>query len=302
MFNVGLALEIVVSGIGLGSLYALVAIGFSLIYKVTDVLNFAQGQIALVGAYAIVVFAGLEFVGPFTAVALAILLGVALGIVLERAIFRYFVGEPVLSIIIVTLALIGIFQGTVRMVPRGGPTFRGYPDAILVDFSVPLVMGVTMRGTFALGVVFALATMLLLMAFFKYTVMGSVLRASASDEQAAMALGVSIERNIMIAWTLSSVITVIGGILLAMARGGAGMAIEATGIVILAAVILGGLDSIPGAFIGSIVVGLLEQLGTFYIEPYLGPGFGPVLPLLFLLVVIVVIPYGLFGTERIERL
>lgn len=302
MVNVAVLLELVISGIGLGSLYALIAIGFSLIYKVTDVLNFAQGQIALVGAYGVVVFAGLEFVGPFAAVGLTLLLGLVLGIVLERGIFRWFVGEPVLSIIIVTLALIGIFQGIVRLVPRGGPTFRGYPDVLLVDFTVPIAMGVTMRGTFVLGVLFALATVVALMAFFKYTVMGSILQASASDEQAAMALGVSIERNIMIAWTLSVFITVIGGILLAMARGGAGMAIEHVGIIILAAVILGGLDSILGAFIGSLVVGLLEQLGAFYVEPIVGPGFGPVLPLLFLMIVIVIIPYGLFGTERIERL
>lgn len=295
-------LELTIAGIGLGSLYALVAIGFSLIYKVTDVLNFAQGQIALVGAYGVVIFAGLEFIGPFAAVGLAILLGVILGIVLERGIFRWFIGEPVLSIIIVTLALMGIFQGIIRLAPRGGPTFRSYPAEILVDFTVPIGMGVEMRGTFVLGVFFAIVTVVLLMAFFRYTVMGSTLRASASDEQAAMALGVSIERNIMIAWTLSCVITVIGGILFAMARGGAGMAIEHVGIIILAAVILGGIDSIPGAFIGALVVGLLEQLGGFYIEPYVGAGFGPILPLVFLMVIIVVIPYGLFGTERIERL
>ena len=294
--------ETLISGIGVGSLYALIAIGFSLIYKVTDVLNFAQGQIALVGAYGVVILSAVFGLSPFVAVAATILLGILLGVVLERGIFRWFIGEPVLSVIIVTLALIGIFQGIIRLAPAGGPNFRGYPEALLVDWSIPLPMGISLRGEFAIGVVLALAVMGVLMAFFRYTVMGAVLRASASDEQAAMALGVSIERNILIAWTISIVITVIGGMLLAMSRGGAGMAIEHVGIVILAAVILGGLDSIPGAFIGSIVVGLLEQFGTFYLEPYVGPGFGPVLPLVFLMVVIVVIPYGLFGTERIERL
>lgn len=295
-------LEVTLSGIGLGSLYALVAIGFSLIYKVTDVLNFAQGHIALVGAYGVVVIIAVFGLGPYAAVLATIAMGVALGVVLERGIFRWFIGEPVLSIIIVTLALIGIFQGIVRLVPSGGPLFRGYPDALLVGWSVPLPMGISLRGTFALGVLLSLLVVLVLMAFFRYTVMGAILRASASDEQAAMALGVSIERNILIAWTLSIVITVIGGMLLAMARGGAGFGIQHVGIVILAAVILGGLDSIPGAFLGSLVVGLLEQYGTFYFGPYVGPGFGPVLPLLFLMVIIVVLPYGLFGTERIERL
>jgi len=302
MVNWSVFFETLISGIGVGSLYALIAIGFSLIYKVTDVLNFAQGQIALVGAYGVVILSAVFGLSPFVAVAATILLGILLGVVLERGIFRWFIGEPVLSVIIVTLALIGIFQGIIRLAPAGGPNFRGYPEALLVDWSIPLPMGISLRGEFAIGVVLALAVMGVLMAFFRYTVMGAVLRASASDEQAAMALGVSIERNILIAWTISIVITVIGGMLLAMSRGGAGMAIEHVGIVILAAVILGGLDSIPGAFIGSIVVGLLEQFGTFYLEPYVGPGFGPVLPLVFLMVVIVVIPYGLFGTERIERL
>lgn len=297
----GVLAETVISGIGLGSLYALVAIGFSLIYKVTDVLNFAQGQIALVGAYGVVIFASLGL-SPVAAVVATILVGVMLGVVLERGVFRWFIGEPVLSIIIVTLALIGIFQGIIRLAPSGGPNFRGYPQALLVDWSVPLPGGITLAGEFALGVTLALGVMGLLMAFFRYTVMGAVLRASASDEQAAMALGVSIERNILVAWTLSIVITVVGGMLLAMSRGGAGMAIEHVGILILTAVILGGLDSIPGAFIGSLVVGLLEELGTFYLDGVIGPGFGRVLPLVFLLVVIVIIPYGLFGTERIERL
>lgn len=302
MVNWQVFLEILISGIGIGSLYALVAIGFSLIYKVTDVLNFAQGQIALVGAYGVVVLAALFGLPPFAAVVATIVLGILLGVVLERGIFRWFIGEPVLSVIIVTLALIGIFQGIIRLAPAGGPNFRGYPEALLVDWSVPLPAGISLRGEFAIGVVLSLAVMGVLMAFFRYTVMGAVLRASASDEQAAMALGVSIERNILVAWTLSIVITVIGGMLLAMSRGGAGMSIEHVGIVILAAVILGGLDSILGAFVGSIVVGLLEQFGTFYLEPYVGPGFGPVLPLVFLMVLIGVIPYGLFGTERIERL
>lgn len=297
----GVLLETIISGIGLGSLYALVAIGFSLIYKVTDVLNFAQGQIALVGAYGVVIFAGMGL-SPVAAVIATILVGIMLGIVLERGVFRWFIGEPVLSIIIVTLALIGIFQGIIRLAPDGGPNFRGYPQALLVDWSVPLPGGISLSGEFALGVGLALGVMALLMAFFRYTVMGAVLRASASDEQAAMALGVSIERNIMVAWTLSIVITVVGGMLLAMSRGGAGMAIEHVGILILTAVILGGLDSIPGAFIGSLVVGLLEELGTFYLDSVVGPGFGSVLPLVFLLVVIVIVPYGLFGTERIERL
>lgn len=309
MVDFGTLLDVVVSGVGLGALYALVAMGFSLIYKVTGVLNFAQGQLALVGAYGVVVFATPSLLGvgfpALVALALTIVLGIVLGIALERVVFRQFIGEPVLSVIIVTLALGGIFTGTLRFLV--GPNFRAYPEALQPEWSVSLPLGVSVSAAFAIGVVLSLFVVVALMLFFRYTVSGSILRAAASDQQAAMVLGVSIERTIVVAWTLSIAITAIGGILLAMSSGGASFSIETTGIIIFAAVVFGGLDSIPGAFIGAIVVGLLQELGSYYLEGGsaifdFGPGFGEILPLIFLLVVIVVKPYGLFGTERIERL
>jgi branched-chain amino acid transport system permease protein len=304
MVDVSTLFDITVSGVGLGALYALVAMGFSLIYKVTGVLNFAQGQLALVGAYGVVVFATPSLLGvgfpALVALALTIVLGVVLGVALERVVFRQFIGEPVLSVIIVTLALGGIFTGTLRFLV--GPNFRAYPSVLQPGWSLSLPLGASISAAFAIGVALSLVVVAGLMLFFRYTVSGSILRAAASDQQAAMVLGVSIERTIVVAWTLSIAITAIGGILLAMASGGAGFTIEAVGIIIFAAVVFGGLDSVPGAFIGAIVVGLLQELGSFYVEPFAGPGFGQILPLIFLLVVIVVKPYGLFGTERIERL
>jgi branched-chain amino acid transport system permease protein len=293
-----------VDGIGLGALYALVAMGFSLIYKVTGVLNFAQGQLALVGAYGVVVLSTPALVGLGLPAALGlvgtILFGIFLGVALERVVFRNFIGEPVLSVIIVTLALGGIIEGTVVWLL--GPNFRPYPDVLSPDWSVGLPLGASISASFAIGVALSLVVVLALMAFFRYTVMGSVLRAAASDEQAAMVMGVSIERTIIVAWTLSITVTAVGGVLLAMARGGAALSIEAVGILIFAAVVFGGLDSVPGAFIGAIVVGLLEELSSFYLEGFFGPGFGQIAPMIFLLAVIIVKPYGLFGTERIERL
>jgi branched-chain amino acid transport system permease protein len=301
--------DIFVSGVGLGALYALVAMGFSLIYKVTGVLNFAQGQIAMVGAYGVVIFGTSALLATaipaYAAVALTIVVGIVLGLLLERVIFRQFIGEPVLSVIIVTLALGGIFEGFIAFL--FGRNFKAYPQELAFNWSVGLPFGASIQGAYAVAVVIALIIVAALMLFFSSTVIGSILRASASDEQAAMVLGVSIERTIALAWTISIAITAIGGILLAMSSGGAAFSIENTGIIIFAAVVFGGLDSIPGAFIGSIVVGLLQELGSFYLEGGaaiidFGPGFGEILPLIFLLVVIVVKPYGLFGTERIERL
>jgi len=301
--------DIVVSGIGLGALYALVAMGFSLIYKVTGVLNFAQGQIAMVGAYSVVIFGTAALLATplpaWGAVVVTVLIGIVLGLLLERVVFRQFIGEPVLSVIIVTLALGGIFEGLIAFL--FGRNFKGYPEALTFGWEVGLPFGASIQGAYAVAVLFALVVVAALMLFFRQSVTGSILRAAASDEQAAMVLGVSIKRTIALAWTISIAITAIGGILLAVSSGGASFSIETTGIIIFAAVVFGGLDSIPGAFIGSIVVGLLQELGSFYLEGGgalidFGPGFGEILPLIFLLVVIIVKPYGLFGTERIERL
>lgn len=301
--------DIVVSGIGLGALYALIAMGFSLIYKVTGVLNFAQGQIAMVGAYSVVIF-GTTMLLPtalpaYAALLVTIAIGVVLGLLLERVVFRQFIGEPVLSVIIVTLALGSIFEGLISSL--FGRSFKAYPQELAFNWTIGLPFGASIQGAYAVAVVIALLIVAALMLFFRYTVTGSILRASASDQQAAMVLGVSIEWTIALAWTISIAITAIGGILLAMSSGGASFSIEATGIIIFAAVVFGGLDSIPGAFIGAIVVGLLQELGSYYMEGGtaiidFGAGFGEILPLIFLLVVIVVKPYGLFGTERIERL
>lgn len=316
MVDVATLFSATVTGVGLGALYALVAMGFSLIYKVTGVLNFAQGQLALVGAYGVVLFTSPDVIGfmpawvpglsPWLGLLATILVGVAMGILLERLVFRHFIGEPVLSVIIVTLALGGIFSGLLSYFV--GRNFRAYPDALLPDWNIPLLFDTSINAAFAIGVVLSLMVVIVLMLFFRYTVLGSILRAAASDEQAAMVLGVSIEWTIIVAWTISITITAIGGVLLAVANGGAGFTIEAVGIIIFAAVVFGGLDSVLGAFIGAIVVGLLQQYGAAMFEggataiADFGPGFGQILPLIFLLLVIVVKPYGLFGTERIERL
>ena len=304
MSSIATFFEVFVRGLGLGAIYSLVAMGFVLIYKVTGVLNFAQGQFALLGAYLVAILAPpalifLELPAAL-AVVVTIVVGLFLGVVLERVIFRHFIGEPVLSVIIVTLALGGIITGGIQFF--FGRDSRAYPATLQFDWSVPLLFGVDLNASFALGVVLSLVVVLALMAFFRYTVMGSILRACSSDQQAAMVLGVSIERTIVLSWAISIAITSVGGILLAMSQGGTSFGIYGVGILIFAAVVFGGLDSIPGAFIGAIAVGLLQEIGDYYVAPAVGPGFGEVLPMLLLVVVILVMPYGLFGTERIERL
>jgi branched-chain amino acid transport system permease protein len=291
--------ELLITGFGRGSLYALPTIGFVLVYKVTDLLNFAQGIIVVLGAFSVIIFTDWGLPIP-AALLMALVLAVTLALVLERVIFRQFIGEPELSLVLVTIALISLIGGTVQAVV-GGRLYFGYPDGLLIP-SVTLPLGYSLRGSFAVGIVVSLLVLGILVAFFKYTVLGVGLRAAASDQQAAMLLGISISQATKIAWMISITITMVGGILLAMSLGGATFAFEVVLILVFAAAIFGGLDSLIGAYIGSIVIGMLQIIGRFYYPPIYGSGFGEVLPMLFLLGVIVVKPYGLFGTERIERL
>jgi branched-chain amino acid transport system permease protein len=292
-------IDITISGIGQGSLYALVAIGFSLTYKITGVLNFAQGQFALFGSAGVVFLAGLGVSWPLAVIGVLIG-GVLFALLLERAVFRHFVGESVLSVIIVTLALASIIRGTVMIV--SGSSFVAYPSGLQFEWELSLPLGLNISAPFALGVALSLLTVAVLMLFFRYTVLGSALRASAEDDQAVVALGVPIERTIVIAWVLAILITAIGGILLGMQRGGSAVSIEAVGIIIFAAVVFGGLDSILGAFLGSLLVGVMQLYAEFYLEAIVGPGFSTVFPFALIVIMILIKPYGLFGTERIERL
>lgn len=290
-------LRVMITGLGLGSLYALVAMGFAIIYKGTGVLNFAQGQVALLGAFAVVILA--PYVPMGISLAIILVFAVVLGYLLERFVFRYFIGEPLISVIIVTLALMAIFRGAVSM---SASAYEPYPEAFLIEGTIqfPVVGGI--RTTFVMGSILALVTVVGLTLFFRYTVIGAGMQAAASDQQAAQALGISIKRTTALSWVIGILIGFVGGILFGISRGGAAMQIEMVGIVILAAVVIGGLDSIKGAFVGSLIVGVLEQIGITYLETYLGPGIGTIIPLFILLFVLMIRPYGLWGTERIERL
>lgn len=291
--------NLTISGLGLGSIYALAAMGFAVIYKTTGVLNFAQGILVVVGAYSIVLLSGVGIPVPVAIVG-ALAFAIVLGLFLERAVFRHFIGEDELAVVIVTLALIPVFNGLLQAI-MGGQRFRAYPDSLSIE-SVALPLGLEMRGSYTLGLLLAVVTVVVFVAFFRYTVLGSALRAASDDQQAASVLGISISQVIKISWALSILLAVLAGIGIGITHGGASFGLDMVIVFIFAAVIFGGLDSVLGAFVGSLVVGLLEMYGGHYYEIVFSPGFDLVLPMLFLLGVIVVKPYGIWGTERIERL
>lgn len=285
-----------ITGLVVGAVYALVAFGFVLIYKSSDVINFAQGEFLLVGAYvalSLVVFHQVPFLA---AVALTLTMCVLLGVVVERLVLRPFIGERVISVIMATLGLSLLMRGIIQMI--WGTETRTYP-AIFPD--VPVRLGevvVSQVYLWSLGV--ALLLLAVFTVFFKYSSTGIVMRAAADDQTAAQSMGISVKRIIAITWAIAAVVAAIGGVLLGNING-VNPTLAYIGLMVLPVVILGGLDSVPGAIVGGFTIGLIESLAGGYLDPLVGGGVKEVVPFIVLLVVLMIRPYGLFGKEIIER-
>ncbi len=287
-----LLLQLTVSGLTNGAVYALVALGFVLIYKSSDVINFAQGELLLVGAYLAFFFvAQLGLFWPI-GVLLALIVAGALGVLIERLVLQPLIGEPIISVIMVTIGLSSLLRAVVNGIwtPRPRP-FPGFiPDTDVNIFGAV----VSADRLWAIGLSFLLLGLFTL--FFRRSSEGVAMRAVADDQQAALSMGISVKRVFAIAWSISALTATVGGIVLANIIGVSGD-ISLIGLRVFPVVILGGLDSIPGAIIGGLVIGLLEA----WTGGYMGQGLSQVLPFVVLVLILMVRPYGLFGQEIIER-
>ncbi len=285
-------LQLTVAGLGTGMIYALAAVGFVVIYKASDVINFAQGDLLLFGTY--LTFFSLVQIGlPWTAgVLLTMLVAAAIGLAVERAVLRPLIGEPIISMIMVTIGLSSILRAVVHGI--WGPQPRTFPSF--------LPEGEVMLGSAVIGadrlvaIPLALALLAGLALFFRRTRSGIAMRAIADDQQAALSMGISIPRVFATAWALAAVTAAIGGIMLGNIVG-VTPNVAQIGLRVFPVVILGGLDSIRGAVVGGAIIGLLE----FYAGGYIGHGLNLIVPYAVLIVVLMVRPYGLFGREIIER-
>jgi branched-chain amino acid transport system permease protein len=297
MIDPTLHLNLITTGILLGLVYSLIAMGIAIIFKTTKVVNFSQGMLATLGAY--ITLFGIDNLGlpSWAAVLFSLAVGVVLAITLERVVLRQFIGEPILSVIIVTLSLAAIFRAIAML--GWGTVFVRFPK--LFGAGALRIGEVSLVYEYLTGAAVALAYMGGLALFFRKTVLGAALRAVSEDHMAATAMGISVKRSTTMAWALGILTSIVGGVLLASNYGGVSLIIEYTGVIALPAVILGGLDSIPGAVVGGVIVGVLEVYGVYYMEELVYSGFGRVFPLLVMLFVMLVKPYGLWGTERIER-
>ena len=285
-------LQLTVSGLSTGMIYALAAAGFVVIYKASDVINFAQGDLLLFGTY-LIFFAVAQTGLPWSVgVIVTVLLAVAVALVIERLVLRPLIGEPIISMIMVTIGLSSILRATVNAI--WGPQPRSFPSFLPAgDFALGPVILSTDR---LLSIPIALAVLAALWLFFRHTRDGIAMRAIADDQQAALSMGISIPRVFGIAWGLAAASAAIGGIMLGNIVG-VSPNVASIGLRVFPVVILGGLDSIRGAVIGGAIIGLLEV----YTGGYVGRGLGLVVPYVVLVLVLMVRPYGLFGREIIER-
>ena len=285
-------LQLTVSGLSTGMVYALAAAGFVVIYKASDVINFAQGDLLLLGTY-LVFFAVAQTGLPWSlGVLVAVLLAVAVALAIERLVLRPLIGEPIISMIMVTIGLSSVLRAAVNAI--WGPAPRSFESFLPAgDVALGPVMLSTGR---LLSIPIALVVLAALWLFFRHTRDGIAMRAIADDQQAALSMGISIPRVFGIAWGLAAASAAIGGIMLAGIVG-VSPNVAAIGLRVFPVVILGGLDSIRGAVIGGAIIGLLEV----YTGGYVGRGLSLVVPYVVLVLVLMVRPYGLFGKEIIER-
>jgi branched-chain amino acid transport system permease protein len=300
--------QVVIIGLVVGSLYALVAIGFVLIYKASQAVNFAQGEMVMLGGYLIVVMVTNYSLPLAVAFPLTLAIGAILGFVIERGILRPLIGKPLISIVMATIGLASVVRGLVatlwtsstRAVPQLsiGP-FHPFSDKTVNILGTP----VAQIDLWSLG--FAVAFIVGMTAFFKYTRTGIAMQAVADDQQAALSMGISVRRIFAISWAIALVVAAVGGMMWG-ARQGVDLTLALVGIIVFPAVILGGLESLAGAIVGGIIIGLVQNFTGAYINPYLqdtgiGGGFDGAVPFIVLILILMIRPHGLFGREHIER-
>jgi len=290
-------LQLVINGVVIGSIYALVALGFVIIYKASSIINFAQGELLVLGAYLCLAITSAGHVPLLAAFVLTLVFAAVLGVVLERVILRPLIGEPVISVIMVTLGLSSILRAIVQGV--WGTDTRPFPS---VFPSEPVMVGPVPISRGYLWSVGCVAVLLLVFTwFFRQARAGIAMRATAFSQQVALSMGISVRRIFALSWSIAAVVSAIGGILLGSIRGGVDGSLSFIGLKVVPVAILGGLDSIQGAIVGGVVIGVLENLSGGYLDPILGGGVKEIAPFVALVLILMVKPYGLFGKVHIER-
>ncbi len=291
--------QLVVSGIVVGSIYALAAIGFVLIYKSSRVLNLAHGQIIAAGAYIIYSLTVFCHIPIYISFVLGMILTFFLAMSVERIFLRRLIGEPIISVIMVTIGLMSIIDGVIYLTPFGSENLS-FPAFLPTE---PIIVsGIYISYTQLVGL---LITFLLIGGFtwfFKKSTVGISMRAVSDDQMASMSVGISVPKVFGLAWATAGLTAAAAGGIIGNITGLNFDTLQAFGIIVFPVVILGGLDSLPGAVVAGIIMGLIQQFASGYLDGNWGLyGTADLLPYIILLVLLLIKPHGLFGTHEIER-
>jgi len=296
MFEWGFTLVLLTNGLLIGLMYSLIALGFVLVYKATDAINFAQGEFVMLAGFIIagmLVLAGAPF---WLSVAVCVLAMVAFGFGLERVVLRPLIGRPIIAVIMATIGLASVLRGA-------APLFFGAETrALSLPISdEPIVLGpITLPPVQVVGALLSLAFLAGFTWFFLKSRMGIAMRAVADNQQVAMAMGIHVERYFAIAWGLAGIVSALGGLAWG-ALLGVDVHLALIGLKVFPVVILGGLDSILGAIVGGLIIGVVENLAAGYLDPLVGGGTKDFAPYVLMIAMLMIRPYGIFGKARIER-
>jgi branched-chain amino acid transport system permease protein len=289
-------IALLASGVSIGLMYSLIALGFVLVYKATEAINFAQGEFVMFAGY--VMAAGLAIAGlpVLGAIVGTILVMVAFGFALERTVLRSLLGRPIVAVIMATIGLGAVIRGLMPLL--FGPESQSLPLPVGDE---PLAVGpASIPQLQAVGVVVTLAFFAAFTWFFRKSRMGVAMRAVADNQQVAMAMGINVERYFALAWAMAGIVAAVSGIVWGGMLG-IHSQLAVVGLKVFPVVILGGLDSIAGAIVGGLIVGIVESLAAGYLDPYVGGGTKDFAPYVLMIVALMFKPYGIFGERKIER-
>ena len=292
----GFLLALLLSGASIGLMYSLIALGFVLVYKATDAINFAQGEFVMMAGLIAAAVLGAEGTWLFAAVVATLAVMIGFGFALERVVLRPLLGRPVVAVIMATIGLAAVLRGLTPIV------FGSATRAVVLPIGdEPISIGpASLPPIQVLGAGVAILFFLAFSWFFKKSRMGVAMRAVADNQQVAQAMGINVERYFALAWAMTGVVSALGGIIWGSMLG-VDIQLALVGLKVFPVVILGGLDSIGGALLGGLIVGIVESLAAGYLDPYVGGGTKDFAPYVLMILVLMVRPYGMFGRRQIER-
>ena len=291
-------LQAIVSGILVGAIYALVAMGIVIIYRSSGVFNFAHGALILVGAFLFWTLISLAGLPLWACILITFLVATVIGVALEFLALRPLLGHPLLASVMMTLGLSMLFLGIYQVI-WGHRGIVSFPKFMPMGHWV--IGGVTIGQANTWVLIAAVVLFILFTIFFRFTTTGKQVQAICESHIIAQSVGIDVKRVLSIVWVIACICATLTGVLVG-ATGSVGIYLNELVFMVIPVIILGGLESIGGALVAGFIVGLVEMISATFIDPIIGGGFRQVAPYLFLLIVLIVKPYGLFGWERIERI